>query len=132
VAPPLNRRQKAARSAATGRDGEDVACRFLEARGLKVLARNWRCRAGEVDVVARDEEFVVFVEVKGRRGASHGAGYESVDWGKRRRFIRAARQYAAIHGLSESPLRFDVISVDWIEGSARVRHDVGAFDADGQ
>jgi len=81
--------------------------------------------------VARDGAITVFVEVKERRGTSHGEGFESVTSSKRRRILGAARVYAARHGLSESPLRFDVISIDWQAGSPRVRHDRDAFSADG-
>lgn len=111
-----------------GRPGEDHACRHLVAAGFEILKRNFRCRSGEVDVVARDGETTVFVEVKERTGASHGSGVEAVTFGKRRRLIRAARLYAASHGLDEQPLRFDVISIDWDADGPRLRHDRGAFD----
>jgi putative endonuclease len=84
-------------------------------------------------VVARHREATVFVEVKERRGARHGDGQEAVTFGKRRRIVRAARLYAASHGLSESPLRFDVISIAWgPDGRPQLRHEPGAFDADGR
>lgn len=114
-----------------GKPGEDLACRHLAANGFSILQRNYRCRSGEVDVVAREGDTTVFVEVKERHGASHGEGYESVTFGKRRRFVRAARLYAASHGLDEQPLRFDVISIDWDPQGPRVRHDRGAFDVRG-
>jgi putative endonuclease len=115
-----------------GAAGEDLACAHLERRGFVVLRRNYRCRAGEVDVVARDRTgTTVFVEVKERRSAGHGEGHEAVTAGKRLRLVRAARLYAAQQGLSEAPLRFDVISILWKEGQPEVRHDEGAFDADG-
>jgi putative endonuclease len=115
-----------------GQDGEELASRYLEAQGLTVLFRNFRCRSGEVDLVAREGETTVFVEVKTRGGASHGLGQESVTFGKRRRIVRAARLYAAARGLWEEPLRFDVISIDWTDGHPRLRHDRGAFDAEGK
>jgi len=116
----------------SGEPGESLACRHLEGKGFVILARNFRCRSGEVDVVARHGEATVFVEVKERHGASHGAGCEAVTFGKRRRIVRAARLYAAAHGLEEAPLRFDVVSIDWTaEGRPVVRHDQGAFDVDG-
>ena len=114
-----------------GRPGEDLACRHLATCGFAIVQRNYRCRSGEVDVIAREGDTTVFVEVKERRGQSHGAGHEGVTFGKRRRLIRAARLYAATHGLSERPLRFDVVSIDWDETGPHVRHDRGAFDADG-
>jgi putative endonuclease len=114
-----------------GRSGEDLACRHLAASGFDIVQRNYRCRSGEVDVIARDGGTTVFVEVKERHGLSHGRGHESVTFGKRRRLIRAARLYAAVHGLEERPLRFDVISIDWDEHGPLVRHDRGAFDVAG-
>jgi putative endonuclease len=115
-----------------GTAGESLACRHLAAKGFAILARNYRCRSGEVDVIARHGEATVFVEVKERHGASHGAGCDSVTFGKRRRIVRAARLYAASHGLDETPLRFDVVSIDWTEaGRPVIRHDQGAFNVDG-
>src|SRR5438552_9710514 len=114
-----------------GIPGEDVAGRHLVAQGFAILARNFRCRSGEVDVVARDGPVTVFVEVKHRRGRAYGAGYDSVTFGKRRRIVRAARLYASARGLSESPIRFDVVSIDEVDGRQRLRHDRGAFDVDG-
>lgn len=115
-----------------GKRGEELACRHLAEEGLRVLARNVRYRSGEIDVVARDEGEIVFVEVKERTGPGHGAGHEAVTMGKRRRLVRAAMLYASAHGLLDSPLRFDVVSVDWGAEGPRIRHDRGAFDADGR
>jgi putative endonuclease len=119
------------RRAPSGAAGESLACRYLEKRGLAILARNYRCRVGEIDVVARDRDVIVFVEVKERRGASHGAGYDGVTSGKRQRVVRAAQRYAQDHGLSEAAIRFDVVSIDWLDGEPQVRHDRGAFDSEG-
>jgi putative endonuclease len=114
-----------------GQAGEDLACAFLTDRGYRIRARNFRCRAGELDVVAERAGVTVFVEVKERSGSSHGHGFEHVTWTKRRRVLQAARLYAAQQGLLESPLRFDVVSIDWKDGRPHVRHDEGAFDAEG-
>ena len=117
----------------SGLAGEELACRHLQQRGYAILARNFRCRSGELDVVARDGAATVFVEVKERRGASHGDGQDAVTFGKRRRIVRAARLFAASRGLSECALRFDVISIAWSpDGRPLLRHEQGAFDADGR
>lgn len=116
----------------SGVPGESLACRHLEGSGFVILARNYRCRSGEVDVIARHGEVTVFVEVKERHGASHGAGSDSVTFGKRRRIVRAARLYAVSHRLDDTPLRFDVVSIDWTDAvRPTIRHDQGAFDVDG-
>ena len=121
----------AAAASRPGQRGEDLACAFLSAHGYRIRARNFRCRAGELDVVAESAGVTVFVEVKERQDSSHGYGFEHVTWAKRRRVLQAARLYAAQHGLLESPLRFDVVSIDWLDGRPQVRHDEGAFDGQG-
>jgi putative endonuclease len=114
-----------------GEEGESMACRHLESAGFTILDRNWRCRSGEVDFIAREGEAVVFVEVKQRHGASHGEAVEGVTFGKRRRVIRAARLWAAARGLSDAHVRFDVVAIDDDAlGRPRLRHDRDAFSAD--
>jgi putative endonuclease len=95
---------------------------------MVILARNYRCRVGEIDLVARDGPVVVFVEVKERRSDSHGTAVEAVTWRKRQRIVRAARIYATVNGLADAPVRFDVLAIDWTPSGPRVRHDAGAFD----
>jgi putative endonuclease len=119
------------RGPARGEPGETLACRYLERRGLSILARNFRCRPGEIDIVAREGHVTVFVEVKDRSSASHGSGVEAVTPGKRRRLAHAARLYAATRGLTESPMRFDVVSIERApDGRAVIRHDRDAFGCD--
>lgn len=115
----------------SGARGEELACRELQRSGFEILERNWRCRSGEVDIVARDGGVTVFVEVKERTGESHGKGFEAVTYGKRRRIVRASRLYAAARGIYETPIRYDVISIDWSGESPGIRHDRGAFDSEG-
>jgi putative endonuclease len=120
------------RRARAGASGEELACRHLLSRGFVILDRNYRCRSGEVDIVARDGEATVFVEVKERGGSSHGDGLEAVTFGKRRRIIRAARLYAASRDLTERHLRFDVVAIDRSDGDPpTIRHERHAFDVDG-
>lgn len=92
-----------------------------------ILARNFRTRAGEIDLVARDGKTIVFVEVKARRGSAHGFGYEAVTPAKQRRLAAAAQAWAARHGQAGQAYRFDVISIDVGENPPRLRHDRGAF-----
>ena len=112
-----------------GRPGEDLACEHLRRKGLRILERNYRCRVGEIDVVADDRGTLVFVEVKERRGDSHGTAVEAVTAQKQSRVVRAARIYAASRGLSEQAVRFDVVAIDWGPEGPRLRHDQGAFGA---
>jgi putative endonuclease len=113
-----------------GRSGEELAADYLRRAGLRILACNYRCSTGEIDIVAQDGPVVVFVEVKERRSASHGTAVEAVTWQKRRRIVRAARSYAAVHRLADAPVRFDVVAIDWEPKGPRVRHDAGAFGED--
>ena len=113
---------------ALGQRGEDVAAAFLVDRGLVVLERNWRCREGELDLVARDGDALVFCEVKTRRGDSHGAPVESVVAAKARRLRQRAAQWLRAHGVRPAEVRFDIVSVlPQPRGGARVEHLRGAF-----
>lgn len=103
--------------------------RHLEGAGYAILDRNFKTRFGEVDIVARDGRTTVFIEVKRREAQGHGRAAEFVSPAKMRRVVSAARIYAARHGLSESPLRFDVIAIDVIGGNEQLAHHKGAFDA---
>ena len=97
---------------ALGRWGEDLAVRHLQSLGFEVLDRNWRCRAGEIDVVARDGRTLVFVEVKARSGLQYGDPAEAVTRVKARRIHGLAAQWLAEQRPPGSwDLRFDVVSV---------------------
>jgi putative endonuclease len=94
-----------------GKTGEDVACQELERRGYAVLARRYRRRGGEVDIVAQDGQTIVFVEVKARDGSQFGEGAEAVTRLKQQRIVRVAVDYLARHRLMDRPCRFDVMSI---------------------
>jgi putative endonuclease len=101
-----------------GADGERGAERFLRARGYTILERNYRCRLGEVDLIALDGRTVVFIEVKTRRGGADSAPADAVDPRKQRQIARAAEYYLAANRLQERDVRFDVVGVrphgaDW-------------------
>jgi len=110
--------------AAAGRAAEDLAARFLDARGLRVVARNFRTRRGEIDLVARDGATLVFVEVRFRRSASHGGAAESITPAKQARLIAAAQVYL-LRQRGDPPCRFDAILLDALD-PARIdwRRDV--------
>ena len=95
-----------------GKSGEDLAVEELERRGYAIVARRYRTRHGEIDIVARDGETTVFVEVKARAGAECGTGAEAVTPWKQRRLVAMATYYLACHRLTEQPCRFDVVAID--------------------
>lgn len=95
----------------TGSRYETAAADYLEERGYRVLERNYRCRAGEIDLIAMHGEYLVFIEVKYRSDGRAGYGPESVDRRKQLRIIRAASWYLAEKHIGpEQPCRFDVVS----------------------
>lgn len=92
---------------------EQYAAEFLEAQGMKILARNYRIRTGEIDLIARDGTYLVFVEVKYRAGAGMGSPLEAVTTRKQQTILNTARHYLLRHGYSEdTPCRFDVIGIE--------------------
>jgi len=108
-----------------GEEAEKLAARFLADRGLGIVARNYRTRMGEVDIVARDGPALVFVEVRARSWGAYGGAAASVDFRKQRRIVAAARHYLA-RLRAEPPCRFDVLVIQGPHGApAWIR---GAFD----
>lgn len=112
---------------ARGRWAEDFARRHLERRGYRLEASNVRLAGGEIDLVLRDGDVLVFVEVKARRGIGRAA--ESVSADKRRRLGRAAAAWAARNGLPAGGCRFDVVTVEGRGAHVDLKHLPGAFDA---
>lgn len=98
---------------ARGRAGEDAALAAYERRGYALVARNWRCALGELDLVLVRRDVLVFCEVKTRSGAAFGGGYESVTWSKRRKLRQLAEAFLEQQRSGRSParIRFDVASV---------------------
>jgi putative endonuclease len=96
---------------ALGISGENLACDALARQGYAVLARRYRTRAGEIDIVARDGETLVFVEVKTRTSERFGPPAEAVTWWKRRRIVSMANWYLSAHRLHGCLCRFDVVTV---------------------
>jgi putative endonuclease len=115
----------------TGKRGEDLACAELERRGYAILARRYRSRFGEIDIVSRDGPVLVFVEVRARRTRERGEAAETLTARKRRRIGAMALDYLAFTGQLESPCRFDVVAIDGIGTSSmelRVIPDALWFD----
>jgi putative endonuclease len=94
-----------------GRRGEDEAVRYLEQRGLVVLSRNWRCRDGELDVVATDAHRLVVCEVKTRSGSRFGEPAEAVTSRKAATIRRVTQMWLAAHHVRWCEIRFDVVAV---------------------
>lgn len=93
-----------------GEPAEDLAAAFLERQGLRILERNYRCRFGEIDLVARSGALLVFVEVRARRSEAFGGAAGSITAAKRRRLVATARHYLARRGADQA-CRFDVVLV---------------------
>ena len=118
-----------------GKRGEDLACRELESRGYAIVARRYRVRSGELDIVARDGATLVFVEVKARAGHEFGSAAEAVTPPKQLRMTRLATEYLMRHHLQDCPCRFDVVAIQYDAaqgphaGAAEVVVIQNAFDA---
>src|SRR6266545_1304831 len=111
-----------------GRRAEALACDRLAAAGLVMVARNWRCRHGEIDLVATAPGLVVFCEVKARRSSAYGTPAAAVTARKQTRLRALAAAWLATTAHPPSRVRFDVIAVTWPQGSVPlVEHLEGAF-----
>jgi putative endonuclease len=110
--------------------GEALAAWFLRFKGYWIEARNWRCPQGELDLVCRDGEVLVFVEVKTRTSGAAGDAEDAVDRKKQRRLVRLAYAYLARLAGEPPPCRFDVIAIESSRLGPRIRHLKAAFRAD--
>lgn len=114
-----------------GHRGEVVAAKHLRGKGYKVLMCNFVAAGGEIDVVAREGQTLVFVEVKTRRAADGPSPYTQVDGRKRRAMTRAARAYLSHYQGVKPQCRFDVVSIVWPEqGKPEIEHLPNAFEAE--
>jgi putative endonuclease len=104
--------------AALGRAGEEAALQVYLRNGFRLIARNWRCGLGELDLVVRRGRLLVFCEVKTRSTIALGGGYEAVTWSKRRRLRRLAEAFVSQTQVRPAATRFDVASVHVSRGSA--------------
>lgn len=117
-------------SQSSGQWGEAQALHHLRGRGYAIIATNYRKRYGEIDIIARDGDTLVFIEVKYRRHAGYGSGLEAVDLRKQQRLCRVAAEYLQSHHQGDGNARFDVIAVSpRADGvGAMIDHIENAFD----
>lgn len=111
-----------------GKRGEEAAACFLERREYEILDRNWKCIAGEADIVALQDDTLCFIEVKTRKDAQKGFPSEAVDTRKRSRYERIAACYLEDHDYADVRVRFDIIAILVLgEDRAFLRHHLNAF-----
>lgn len=112
-----------------GKQGEQAAAEYLQNQGYTVLERNYRCLAGELDLVVRRGDVLVFVEVKTRRCLRYGRPCEAVNYYKKQHIIRTAKWYICQHRLAGLHYRFDVVEVLARAGDMSINHIANAFEA---
>jgi len=113
----------------TGQKGEDKALSYLTEQGLKLIKRNYSCRLGEIDLVMRDKNYLVFVEVRSRNSMKFGGGIGSITLAKRQKIMKTTSCYLQQYQLLEkNPIRFDVVSIDNNSGSITWLRDAFGYD----
>ncbi|MGW8956194.1 YraN family protein [Paenibacillus sp. NPDC055715] len=113
---------------AKGALGEQAAASFLENLGYRIIERNWRCRSGEMDLIAAQEDILVFIEVRSRSSFNYGTPAESITARKITQVRQTAAVYLHMNGIGDIPIRFDMISVRLIDETAVVTdHIIEAF-----
>lgn len=114
---------------ALGERGENIAARYLRDKGYKIIVRNYRTAVGEIDIVARDGDTIVFVEVK-TRAEDEPRPEEQVNQQKQHQITKAGKLYMSRYGQPQPPARFDVVAVVWPNNREPViRHIQSAFEA---
>lgn len=112
-----------------GKKGEEIAVKALSGKGYTVLARNYRCRLGEIDIIARDRNALVFIEVKTRRSSNFGTAAAAVTSKKQMQISRVAQYYLLEKKISHVDARFDVVEINGSGNSYfEVNHIINAFD----
>ena len=111
-----------------GMQGQEAARQFLAGKGFEILNENYRLRSSEIDIIAKDGEYTVFVEVKFRKGLSHGLPRESVGRAKQKKIIKAAMHYIQASEETEQDYRFDVVEILESDGKLYANHIKNAFE----
>jgi putative endonuclease len=121
------------RRKAVGRSGEEAARAFLERRGVRIIAENFACPAGEIDLIGRERGTLVFIEVKTRTSGAFGPPHLAVHRRKQRQIVRAAQWYLAERRVPDIACRFDVMAVTFPDDDRDPRIDwvQNAFPAEG-
>lgn len=113
-----------------GNQGEQAAVRHLKSAGWSIIAQQVKTKFGEIDIIGRDQDTIVFVEVKTRRSAEHGRPEEAVDRSKQQRIVRSALTWLKRKGWLECRIRFDVVAIVWQEGrTPEITHYQHAFES---
>jgi putative endonuclease len=111
-----------------GRAGEEIAGAYLQKKKFKIICRGFRFHKGEIDIIARDRDTLVFIEVKTRRNLDFGRPEDAVTPLKQNQIRRLAEAYLALNNLADVPCRFDVLALSWNEeGDPQVHHIQDAF-----
>lgn len=110
-----------------GKYGEEKAVEYLEKQGYEIIARNFRSARGEIDIIARDEDFIIFIEVKLRRSQKYGPPQSAVDYRKQEKIKKVTEYFLLKQGLRNERIRFDVISIEIEAGKVKLKHFKNAF-----
>lgn len=111
-----------------GKLGEDLALKRIKRLGYKCLIRNYRCPLGEIDIIAKDGDTLVFIEIKTRRGRSLGYAKEAINRKKRRQVSKVALAYMKAHNCCDVKSRFDVVAINLTENKKQIEVIRNAFD----
>ncbi len=102
-----------------GNTGEKLACSALKKKGYRIIEQNYRCRYGEIDIIARHKDFLVFIEVRSKTGASFGSPEESITSRKKQRLVSTALDYLSGHGKPDENWRFDFVAIRFHDGQVK-------------
>ena len=114
-----------------GTKGEELAEQYLKNKGFEILERNYRYKRKEIDLIARDRNTIVFVEVKTGKSKKFGQPWEKVDWRKQKRIIEVAQAFLCENNFLDCDFRFDVLAIDLEKKENRINHIENAFVLEG-
>ena len=105
-----------------GKAGEEISCIYLEQIGYRIIERNFNCRQGEIDIIAKDKDEYVFIEVKTRSNIKFGRPKEAVNETKQKHIYKSTKFYLYLHKLNDAFIRFDVIEIYFINERYKLKH----------